>query len=78
MNNSSKAPDNDLRPWARPGVGVAVERRDPWELARHGARAGLLAGATLGLVEIAASTMLRHRSVLAINDLPAYITPPGD
>lgn len=58
MNNSSKAPNSDLLPWAPPRMGLTVERRDPWELAMHGARAGLLAGVALGVVEVTASTIL--------------------
>jgi hypothetical protein len=49
----------DVDLWAPPGSGVAVERRDPWELTVHGARAGLLAGLALGATEILASTVLR-------------------
>jgi hypothetical protein len=59
MNNGSKPWNDDPRPWAPPRVGVPVERRDPWELAMHGTRAGLLAGLALGLVEIVASILLR-------------------
>ena len=76
MNNTSKAPDNDLLPWAAPRTGVAVERRDSWEVAMHGARAGLLAGATLGLVEIAASIMLRHSPRLPFDFAAAIIVGP--
>ena len=76
VNDISKAPDNDLRPWAPPRVGVAVERRDSWEVAMHGARAGLLAGATLGLVEIAASTMLRHSPRLPFDFAAAIAVGP--
>ena len=77
MNNVSKVPGNDLRPWAPPRVGVAVERRDSWELARHGARAGLLAGAALGLVEIAASTMLRRSPRLPFDFAAAIVVGPA-
>ncbi len=59
MTNSTKPRQIDPRPWASPRIGLPVERRDPWELVIHGARAGLLAGLALGLVEIAASTLLR-------------------
>jgi hypothetical protein len=76
VNPGSKAPDNDVLPWAPPRVGVAVERRDCWELARHGARAGLLAGAALGLVEIAASTMLRHSPRLPFDFAAAIVVGP--
>jgi hypothetical protein len=76
VNNISKAPDNELRPWAPPRVGVAVERRDSWEVAMHGARAGLLAGAALGLVEIAASTMLRHSPRLPFDFAAAIVVGP--
>ena len=76
MNNISNAPDDDLRPWAPPRVGVAVERRDSWEVAMHGARAGLLAGAALGLVEIATSTMLSHSPRLPFDFAAAIVVGP--
>lgn len=76
LNDISKAPDIDELPWAPPRVGVAVERRDSWELARHGARAGLLAGAALGLIEIAASTLLRHNSRLPFDFAAAIVVGP--
>ena len=59
MNNSARPWVDDPRPWSPPRVGVSVERLDPWELAMHGARAGLLSGLALGLVEIVASAVLR-------------------
>lgn len=68
--------NENRRPWAPPRVGVAVERRDSWEVAMHGARAGLLAGATLGLVEIAASTMLRHGPRLPFDFAAAIVVGP--
>lgn len=68
--------NENRRPWAPPRVGVAVERRDSWEVAMHGARAGLLAGATLGLVEIAASTMLRHSPRLPFDFAAAIVVGP--
>jgi hypothetical protein len=76
VNNASKGPDNDWPPWAPPRAGVAVERRDSWELARHGARAGLLAGAALGLVEIAASTALRQSPRLPFDFAAAIVVGP--
>ena len=59
MIDGLKPRNHDERPWAPPRVGLPVERRDAWELATHGARAGLLAGLALGLVEILASAVLR-------------------
>lgn len=78
--------NDDALPWASPRVGVPVERRDSWELAMHGARAGLLAGVALGVVEITASAILSddpwlpfdfaggdyHRTGGARTDVPAY------
>lgn len=59
MTHSTRPGLADTRPWAAPRTGLPVERRDPWELAVHGARAGLLAGLALGVVEITASAVLR-------------------
>ena len=77
VNNISKAPDHDLRPWAPPRGGVEVERRELWEVIVHGARAGLLAGAALGLVEIAASTMLRRSPRLPFDFAAAIVVGPA-
>src|SRR5689334_20802648 len=44
-----KPRNEDERPWAPPRAGLPVERREAWELATHGARAGLLAGLGLGI-----------------------------
>ncbi len=67
---------DDSRPWAPPRVGVPVERRDPWELAMHGARAGLLAGLALGLVEIVASAVLRGDPRLPFDFAVAILVGP--
>lgn len=67
---------DDSRPWAQPRVGVPVERRDPWELAVHGARAGLLAGLALGLVEIVASAVLRGDPRLPFDFAVAILVGP--
>lgn len=58
MTNASGLEPDDTRTWVPPGMSVPVERRDAWELAKHGLIAGLLAGLVLGLVEIVASTLL--------------------
>ena len=76
MNNSSKTPNSDVLPWAPPRVGLPVERRDPWEVAIHGTRAGLLAGVALGLVEIVASTVLRDDPWLPFDFAAALIVGP--
>ena len=76
MNNRSIARNSDVLPWAPPRVGVPVERRDPWEIAMHGARAGLLAGVALGAVEIAASTALRDDPWLPVDFAAALIVGP--
>jgi hypothetical protein len=57
-------------------VGLPVERRDPWEVAIHGTRAGLLAGIALGLVEIVASTLLRDDPWLPFDFAAALIVGP--
>ena len=49
----------DDRPWAPPREGVPVERRDWWEIAAHGLRAGVVAGLALGLVEIVTASLLQ-------------------
>jgi len=76
VNNASKARNNDLLPWAPPRVGVPVERRDAWEVAMHGTYAGLLAGVALGVVEIAASTMLSDNPRLPFDFAAALIVGP--
>jgi hypothetical protein len=76
VNNSSKTPNSDVLPWAPPRVGLPVERRDPWEVAIHGTRAGLLAGVALGLVEIVASTLLRDDPWLPFDFAAALIVGP--
>lgn len=67
---------DDSLPWAPPRVGVPVERRDPWEVAMHGARAGLLAGLALGLVEIVASAVLRSDPRLPFDFAVAILVGP--
>jgi hypothetical protein len=76
VNNGAKGPSGDMLPWARPRVGVPVERRDAWEVAAHGARAGLLAGVALGVLEIAASTILRDDPWLPFDFAAALIVGP--
>jgi len=67
---------DDERPWAAPRMGSPVERRDTWELVTHGARAGLLAGITLGLVEILASAVLRGDPWLPFDFAAAIVVGP--
>jgi hypothetical protein len=76
MNNSSNPRSSDMAPWAPPRVGVPVERRDAWELAMHGTRAGLLAGVALGVVEIGASTFLSDDPWLPFDFAAALIVGP--
>jgi hypothetical protein len=76
VNNSSKARNSDLLPWAPPRVGLPVERRDAWEVTMHGGRAGLLAGVALGLVEIGASTILSDDAWLPFDFAAAIIVGP--
>ncbi len=66
----------DGRSWAPPRAGAPVERRDSWEVAMHGARAGLLAGVALGVIEIAASTILRDDPWLPFDFASALIVGP--
>lgn len=73
-NSESEAGDD--RPWAPPRVGLPVERRDGWEVTVHGARAGLLAGVALGVVEIAASTALRADPWLPFSFAAAIVVGP--
>ena len=53
-----------------------MERRDAWELATHGARAGLLAGLALGLIEILASAVLRGDPWLPFDFAAAIVVGP--
>jgi hypothetical protein len=76
VNNSLKARNTDLLPWAPPRVGLPVERQDSWEVAIHGARAGLLAGVALGAVEMAASTILNNDPWLPFDFAAALIVGP--
>jgi hypothetical protein len=74
--HSLKPRHEDERPWAPPRSGSPVERRDAWELATHGARAGLLAGLALGLVEILASGVLRGDPSLPFDFAAAIVVGP--
>jgi hypothetical protein len=76
VTNSSKSPFSDSRPWAAPRVGLPVERREPWELVMHGARAGLIAGLALGVVEILASFVLRDDPWLPFDFAAAIVVGP--
>jgi len=76
VTGSSKSPFSDSRPWAAPRVGLPVERREPWELVMHGARAGLLAGLALGVVEIGASFVLRADPWLPFDFAAAIVVGP--
>ena len=67
---------DDRRPWAPPRTGVPVERRDLFELAAHGVRAGLVAGLVLGLIEIAVSTILRGDPWLPFDFAVAILVGP--
>jgi hypothetical protein len=71
-----KPRNEDERPWAPPRAGAPVERRDAWELATHGARAGLLAGLGLGIVEILASAVLRGDPSLPFDFAAAIVVGP--
>jgi len=76
VTSTSKSPFSDSRPWAAPRRGLPVERREPWEFVMHGARAGLLAGLALGVVEIAASFVLRADPWLPFDFAAAILVGP--
>ena len=75
MTNSESQTD-DRRSWAPPRVGLEVERRDRWEVLRHGTFAGLLAGFALGFVEIVVSTALRGDPWLPFDFAAAIVVGP--
>ena len=75
MTNSESQTD-DRRSWVPPRVGLEVERRDRWEVVRHGTFAGLLAGFALGLVEIVVSTALRGDPWLPFDFAVAIVVGP--
>jgi hypothetical protein len=76
MTGHRGLPLDDGRPWAPPRTGRQVERRDGWELLRHGAIAGLLAGLALGAVEIVASNWLRGNPRLPFDFAVAIVVGP--
>ena len=76
MTNGPSPPSSDLLPWAPPCAAVPVERRDAWAVVMHGARAGLLAGVALGVLEITASTILRDDPWLPFDFAAALIVGP--
>jgi hypothetical protein len=55
---------------------LEVERRDRWEVVRHGTFAGLLAGFALGSAEIVASTALRGDPWLPFDFAVAIVVGP--
>lgn len=76
VTSSAKSPFSDSRPWAPPRAGLPIEHRDPWDLVMHGARAGLLAGFALGVVEIGASSVLRGDPSLPFDFAAAILVGP--
>lgn len=76
MNGRSNARNSESLPWAPPRAGLPVERRDSWEVAVHGARAGLLAGVALGVLEITASAILREDPRLPFDFAAALVVGP--
>jgi hypothetical protein len=76
VTSGSNSPFRDSRPWAPPRVGLPVEHCEPWELVKHGVRAGLLAGLALGVVEIGASSVLRADPWLPFDFATAIIVGP--
>lgn len=73
-NSESQAKNRES--WAPPRVGLEVERRDRWEVVRHGAFAGLWAGFALGSAEIVASTALRGDPWLPFDFAVAIVVGP--
>ena len=73
-NSESQA--NNRESWAPPRVGLEVERRDRWEVVRHGTFAGLWAGFALGSAEIVASTALRGDPWLPFDFAVAIVVGP--
>jgi hypothetical protein len=76
MTTGSESQTGDGRSWAPPRVGLEVERRDRWEVVRHGTIAGLLAGFALGFVEIVVSTALRGDPWLPFDFAVAIVVGP--
>ena len=72
----SESQTDDRRSWAPPRVGLEVERRDRWEIVRHGTFAGLSAGFALGFVEIVVSTALRGDPWLPFDFAVAIVVGP--
>jgi hypothetical protein len=75
MTNSESQTKN-RESWAPPRVGLQVERRDGWEIVRHGTLAGLLAGFALGSAEIVASTALHGDPWLPFDFAVAIVIGP--
>jgi hypothetical protein len=75
MTNSETQAKN-RESWAPPRVGLEVERRDRWEVVRHGTFAGLWAGFALGSAEIVASTALRGDPWLPFDFAVAIVVGP--
>jgi hypothetical protein len=73
---NSEAQTKNRESWAPPRVGLQVERRDRWEVVRHGTFAGLLAGFALGSAEIVASTALRGDPWLPFDFAVAIVVGP--
>jgi hypothetical protein len=75
MTNSESQTKN-RESWAPPRIGLEVERRDGWEVVRHGTLAGLLAGFALGSAEIVASTALHGDPWLPFDFAVAIVIGP--
>jgi hypothetical protein len=76
MTTDSESQTDDRRSWAPPRLGLEVERRDRWEVVRHGTVAGLLAGFALGFVEIVVSAALRSDPWLPFDFAVAIVVGP--
>lgn len=68
---------DDTRAWAPPRAGVTTEAISAWEVVVHGARAGLLAGIVLGIVEMLATAALGEDPMFPFAFAAGILVGPG-
>lgn len=68
---------DDTRAWAPPREGVTTETITGWEVVVHGARAGLLAGIVLGIVEVVATAALGDDPLFAFGFAAGILVGPS-